>query len=235
MKRQHEVTVSMKTNAPIIRATNVSLADTAADMFTATIEAEPSELEGCSAKGFFIRPDGGTVEMDGEINGSKVSVTLPEECYAVEGVYTLAVKIENETETVTVAIFAGYIVQTRTDTMVDNEHLWVSLQEIVERLNNKLNSNQGAANAGKFMSVNASGELVPVAIAESETTIIIDDTLSVPGAAAEAAKTGDEIERVESKVDTLDGAVQSGDEDKSAYHLGLYIDADGDICQLGEV
>ena len=56
---------------------------------------QPVQLTG-SCKGFFIRQDGGTIPItNGVINGNIAYVTLVDTCYAQEGVFSLAIKIED--------------------------------------------------------------------------------------------------------------------------------------------
>lgn len=49
---------------------------------------------------------------------------------------------------------------------------------------------------------------------------VVDDTLSISGAAADAKVVGDIVD-----------AIESGTEGNAEYHLGFYIDAQGYICQ----
>lgn len=57
--------------------------------------------------------------------------------------------------------------------------------------------------------------------------IAIDPTLTIAGAAADAKATGDEI-------GDLKSALKSGDEEDAIYHLGFYLDENGDLCQVEE-
>lgn len=49
---------------------------------------------------------------------------------------------------------------------------------------------------------------------------VVDDTLSISGAAADAKVVGDIVD-----------AIESGTEGNAEYHMGFYIDAQGYICQ----
>lgn len=55
----------------------------------------------------------------------------------------------------------------------------------------------------------------------------VDSTLAVSGAAADAKKTGDAI-------GDLKSALKSGEEQDAVYHLGFYLDENGDLCQVEE-
>lgn len=80
---------------------------------------EPVALGG-SCRGFFIRADGATVTIpDGVVTGNVAYVTLPETCYAVEGVFSLAIKVINGSETVTMRIVDGVVSRTSSGSAVD--------------------------------------------------------------------------------------------------------------------
>ena len=48
-------------------------------------DGKPATLDGMTAKGYFVRTDGSTVDATGSVSGNKVSVTFPSQAYAYEG------------------------------------------------------------------------------------------------------------------------------------------------------
>lgn len=56
-------------------------------------------------------------------------------------------------------------------------------------------------------------------------TANIDTTLTIAGAAADAKATGDAVGELKS-------ALTSGTQADAIYHLGFYLDANGDLCQV---
>lgn len=94
----------------------------------------PVQLEGiCS--GYFIRADGATVPLtNGVISGNVAYVTLTETCYAVEGVFGLAIKITNGSEKVTLRIVDGVVSRTATDAAVDPGSVIQNIEDLIEAI-----------------------------------------------------------------------------------------------------
>jgi len=63
--------------------------------------------------------------------------------------------------------------------------------------------------------------------ADNSLQAALDETLTVQGAAADAKATGDAVGELKS-------ALKSGKEEDAIYHLGFYLDEDGDLCQVEE-
>jgi len=81
----------------------------------------PFDLEDTQVTGYFIRPDGNTVVIDGGTleGGNLALVRLPQACYAYTGNFTLAIKIHKGNFTGTVRIVDGTVVDTTTGSVVD--------------------------------------------------------------------------------------------------------------------
>lgn len=94
----------------------------------------PETLSG-SCVGYFIRADGATVVIsDGVISGNKAYVTLPEACYAVEGQFCLAIKLQGNDDTVTMRIVDGTVNRTSTDTIVDPGTIIPSVEDLIDEI-----------------------------------------------------------------------------------------------------
>lgn len=81
---------------------------------------EPVSLSGSTVIGHFIRANGTTVEIDGgAVTGDTAYVTLPAACYAVEGNFTLAIKLSGGGVTGTIRMVDGTVVNTTNGTVID--------------------------------------------------------------------------------------------------------------------
>lgn len=86
---------------------------------------EPVDVEYASCIGYFMRADGDTVVINGGLSASDgtLSIKLPQSCYAVEGNFTLAIKITNTdihgAVTSTMRVIDGTVVNTTTGEVID--------------------------------------------------------------------------------------------------------------------
>lgn len=78
----------------------------------------PESLSG-TCYGYFIRSDGQTVVIEGTVSGNEAYVQLPATCYAVEGQFALAIKVETSSIAATLRIVDGVVSNTTTGTIVD--------------------------------------------------------------------------------------------------------------------
>ena len=69
-------------------------------------------LTGVTVVGYFIRANGTTEVIIGSRQGSRCWIELPQACYAVEGNFTLSIKLTDGTVTTTARIVDGTIVDT---------------------------------------------------------------------------------------------------------------------------
>lgn len=92
---------------------------------------EPVQLSGTCA-GYFIRSDETTIPItNGVIDGNVAYVTLISTCYAVEGIFSLAIKISSGGETVTLRIVDGMVSRTSTDIAVDPGTILPSIEDLI--------------------------------------------------------------------------------------------------------
>lgn len=82
-------------------------------------DGAPVDLSGCTVTGYFLKPDGTTVIMSGFTSGSKAYVSLPATCYAVEGQFTLAIKLTGGGVTGTMRVIDGTVINTSNDNVID--------------------------------------------------------------------------------------------------------------------
>ena len=94
--------------------------DALADRFGVqlTKEGEPVNLSSSECVGYFMRADGETIVINGHTSNDMAYVILPELCYAVEGNFTLVIKLTGGGVNGTVRIVDGTVVKTTTDEII---------------------------------------------------------------------------------------------------------------------
>lgn len=172
--------------------------------------AEEVDLSGASAQSYFIRADGYTVPIEGEISGNIVTLTLSEGCYYVVGNFNLIIKVSIGESRKSVFWGNGYVVRSMTDAIVDEENVIPSLDELLaqiaaaESAAKAANQAASAANsaatsaaqAASAADTNASAAnsaakaaTAAASAASSAATKIDDMTITATGLAAGAAPT----------------------------------------------
>jgi len=107
--------------------------DGSADRFgmRLTENGAPVSLMGAACIGYFIRPDGVTLVINGEISGDTASVVLPAAAYAKTGQFSLAVKVTGSGYADTMRIVDGTVVDTTTGTINDPSSEVPSLADLL--------------------------------------------------------------------------------------------------------
>lgn len=96
---------------------------------------QPEALVG-DCFGLFIRADGETVPIEnGVVNGNTAYVTLPPACYAVEGNFTLTIKVNGDGVTGTMRIVDGVVSRTSTSVVVDPGTVVPSIETLINAIN----------------------------------------------------------------------------------------------------
>lgn len=99
---------------------------------TVTDEGEPAALAG-NVCGFFIRDDGTTVVVDGELDGNRAFVILPAACYVKVGQFSFVIKIG----TITIGACTGRVYLTSTDEVIDPTGVVPSIEELLATIDNE--------------------------------------------------------------------------------------------------
>lgn len=98
-------------------------------------------LTGVSIAAYFIRADGTTVVISsGSVFDNTAYVTLPEACYAVEGQFSLAIKLSGGEVTGTMRIVDGVVSNTSTTTYVDPGTIIPSIEDLIDAINEAVES-----------------------------------------------------------------------------------------------
>ena len=116
--------------------------DKKADRFGVRVyrNGQPETLTG-TCFGLFVRSDGATVTINnGTIVGNVAYVELPENCYEVEGVFTLAIKVTTADDTVTLRIVDGNVSRTSTNIAVDPGTVTLSIDDLIAAITEAVDS-----------------------------------------------------------------------------------------------
>lgn len=115
---------------------NIAEGDANANRFGFRVKRNGQDvnIEGCTMVGYFIRADGTTVIISGSgsysVSGNVGYITLPESCYAVDGNFTLAIKLISGNVTSAMRIIDGMVVQTTLGPIVDPGHVIPSVEDV---------------------------------------------------------------------------------------------------------
>lgn len=131
-----------------------------------------ADLSGATVSGYFVRQDGVTVLNAGTIDGNKAKVKLIANCYQDAGRYNLYIKLTKGEDTATIFWGTGSANLSSTDTVVVDENIIPSVEELLQRLEQGVSDAQIAAAVNKYLEEN------PVHIATDES-LVWDDELQV--------------------------------------------------------
>lgn len=94
---------------------------------------EPVELSG-TVTAYVIRSDGATVSVTGNVSGNTCTVILSEECYAVEGVISIAIKLTGGGSRTTLCAVVAYVYKSTTSIAVDSGTIIPDVQALIEAI-----------------------------------------------------------------------------------------------------
>ena len=86
-------------------------------------DGQAVELSGCTATGYFTKPDGQMVKLDGVVTGNTAFIVMQRACYMQPGRIRLAITISDGTTLSTVRIVNGFVQETITD-----DEFWKDVQ-----------------------------------------------------------------------------------------------------------
>ena len=96
-----------------------------------TDNGTPVSLSGAACIGYLIRANGTTITINGTVSNGVALVLLPAAAYAVEGQFSLAIKVTGTGFAETVRIVDGTVVRTATGTMLDPASEIPSLESLM--------------------------------------------------------------------------------------------------------
>ena len=186
---------------------------------------EPVSLGGTCA-GYFVRNTTGetVVISSGVVSGNEAYITLPAACYAVEGSFTLAIKVTSGSETVTMRIIDGVVSRTNTSVTVDPGTLVPSIETLISAINSAVgqipvNYNASFAPEYSASSTYAVGEYVVYDGYLWRCTTAITETESWTAAHWKKVPLASDVSDLKSALDTTDNALESATEDIYDYFV----------------
>lgn len=80
-----------------------------------SVSVQNANFESATCQGFFIRGDGKTIVLDGQVSGKTASVVLAPNCYNVTGRFTITIKVKKGESNTSWLRAEGYVKATSTD------------------------------------------------------------------------------------------------------------------------
>lgn len=144
--------VKINLNEPLLRSNAgeiLATDDRQGNRFGALLHRDGKivDASGYAVTGYFIRPNGDTVINEGTAQGNLVYVDLAPECYAHEGVFSLAIKVNGPSITSTIRVIDGYVRLTKTERQIAPEGLLPDLEELLGQIAAMENAYTKGANA----------------------------------------------------------------------------------------
>lgn len=154
----------------------------------------PETLTGAGCSATFVRADDVSVPLDGTVDGSTASVTLSDACYRVPGKFKLTINLSATEITSAIFIGDGSVILTSTDTIVDEEKIIPSLEDIIAQQQasiaaaNAANTAAGAANDAAKEATTATSTANAAAANATEKAQEAEDAADRANNAAQAAE-----------------------------------------------
>lgn len=114
----------------------LATADGFADRFGVEVlrGGKTADLSSYTVKGYFKRPDGVTITLDGTIDGNKATVLLRPDCYYYDGGFTLTIKLHGTGNYAHAqVIFDGKISETVTGIVIDGGNVFSPADAVLRR------------------------------------------------------------------------------------------------------
>lgn len=197
--------------------------------------------DGATVSAYFIRySDNGTVMLDGSVSGNVASVTLNRACYNKSGAFALIIKVLSGDEVTTVFYGEGSMFVSRTDIIIDDEHIIPSLDDLLAQI---ARMEQGTADATQAAaSANASAAKANTAAdrANAEATAAqgwasataTANTLDAGANAAVKLTTKNGSKNLEFSIPRGNPGVYIGPEEPTDPTIDVWIDSDGEADSL---
>lgn len=166
----------------------------------------PETLTGAGCSATFVRADDVSVPLDGTVDGNTASVTLTDACYRVPGKFKLTINLSTTEITSAIFIGDGSIMVTSTDTIVDEEKIIPSLEDIIAQQQASITA-ANAANTAAGAANDAAEEATTAASTANAAAANATEKAQTADAAAErannAAQSAEDV--VEGKLPFFDG------------------------------
>ena len=170
---------------------------------------KPADLSGATVLGRFLRADGATVEVQGEVTGNVASVTFDATCYAVPGRLDVSLQLTQSGVITTPLILHAMIRRGATNVIVDPGNIISDLSELLEMIDDMDSAREAAAAATETALEAAGGasQAAGTAIASAEAADTAADGAlgAAAGALAAAQEALDAGARADGSAAKIDG------------------------------
>ena len=147
-----------------------------------TQDGKPCQIDGQTVSATLLREDGNAVLLEGEENGSIATVKLTPACYRVPGTFVMSVRLSNvEGESRTIWRATGRIEAENVDSIVDDEHIVPTLDELLAQLE--------AMESAREEAMTAAGAASEAAQKAQEAVADVDEKVEAAQSAASSATT----------------------------------------------
>ena len=196
---------------------------------------------GAAVSAYFMRyGDNGTVMLDGTVSGNVVSVTLKKACYQKSGAFALVIKALSGDEVTTVFYGEGSMYASRTDIIIDDEHIIPSLDDLLAQIATMEAATQAAQEATS--KANSAGDKANTAAdrANAEATAAqgwasataTAKTLEAGSDAAVSLTTKNGSKNIEFSIPRGNPGVYIGPDEPTDPTIDVWIDSDGEADEL---
>lgn len=170
---------------------------------------KPAGLSGATVLGRFLRADGATVEVQGQVTGNVASVTFDATCYAVPGRLDVSLQLTQSGVITTPLILHAMIRRGATNVIVDPGNIISDLSELLEMIDDMDSAREAAAAATETALEAAGGasQAAGTAIASAEAADTAADGAlgAAAGALAAAQEALDAGARADGSAAKIDG------------------------------
>lgn len=98
-------------------------------------DGQAENLSGASVVGYFIRADEATVMLEGTVDSQgRAVVALKKNCYSIHGRYQLVIRVTQGDVKTTIFFADGYMRHTTSDTIIDEENVIPSLDDLLAQI-----------------------------------------------------------------------------------------------------
>ena len=154
---------------------------------------EPAQITG-NITGYFVRADGNTVVVTGELSGHIASVTLAQACYAIEGDLRAVMRLKVGESTITLSALILHVRSEISDSIIDPGEVIPSLDDLLAQIDACEEATDAANDAAD--AANQAAQSVSAVESDVETAEAARVTAEQGRVAAEQARAAAEAERV---------------------------------------
>ena len=132
----------------------------------------PATLSG-TVTGYVIRADGGTVVVEGELDGNRAYIDLPESAYAVPGQIQIAIRLTSGSTKTVLGAMTAYVQRTATGTIIDPGHVVPDIDDIIAKMDEvdeAIANAEAATTAANTAAQNANNATGYIAVTEATGT-----------------------------------------------------------------